>query len=193
MSAISHSSYSHSAYSNLPGTQTSGKTCSEPMQSVSGTASSSLSDDCFMPGTEGQFLDTYTRYHLSGGGVFRYGSDAGQRFEPTYIALTLVGTPGGSGGAGKAQQESRHVTLSEIDSSRPGAVYSNGDWISVEDFLDTHSSVPSESIPTDDAPVDNTIQLDSDRSRRMVSSGEIVREVVEFKTPDRNGITAMLK
>ncbi|MGL4941719.1 MAG: hypothetical protein ACRC46_00825 [Thermoguttaceae bacterium] len=89
-----------------------------------------LSDDAYMPGTEGKILDVYTRYMPTSGGRMDYKTGTIQQ---GYIALTMFA------GDGKGAPSNGLITASEIDPSKPGAVFSDGQWVNVTDFLAKHN------------------------------------------------------
>lgn len=85
-----------------------------------------LSDDAYMPGTEGKKLDVYTNYIPTSGGRMDFKTGIIQQ---GYIALTLFA------GNGPGTPSNGLITASEIDPSKPGAVFSEGKWVNVADFL----------------------------------------------------------
>ncbi|MGL6226784.1 MAG: hypothetical protein ACRC10_09190 [Thermoguttaceae bacterium] len=85
-----------------------------------------LSDDAYMPGTEGKILDVYTRYMPTSGGRMDYKTGTIQQ---GYFALTMVADNA------PTDAPTGFVTLDQIDTKHPAAVFSNGKWIDVTDFL----------------------------------------------------------
>ncbi|MDR1384211.1 MAG: hypothetical protein LBJ67_10265 [Planctomycetaceae bacterium] len=92
--------------------------------------------------------ETFTIYEpsKSGGGVWDFTTGT---FKPGYSAVTFIATPGGSEAeviaAGNRILNSipklpEVVTADDINTSRPGAVYENGQWTFVEDFVKNRAS-----------------------------------------------------
>lgn len=155
-STNANSPYTSGTSSNASGKSTSSKTSPAVSQTPP-----KLSNDAYMPGTEGQLLETYTRYHPTSGGRmdFRTGT-----IQQGYIALTLVA------GEGKGAPSTGLITEAEIDRNKPGAVFSSGKWVDVNEFLDsktrsTGNASQTNSTKQDAAPKEtytwNLSQVDS--------------------------------
>ncbi|MGL6194571.1 MAG: hypothetical protein ACRC2T_07075 [Thermoguttaceae bacterium] len=142
--------------------------------------------DAYMPGTEGKMLDVFTVYHPTSGGRMDYMTGTIQQ---GYLAVTMFA------GDGKGAPSNGLIMASEIDPSKPGAVFSNGKWENVTDFvakqnLAANASQSDTAEQTDTAKETYTWSLTREESAKIFGNDDrlYISEIIS-DDPDFNPFT----